>query len=57
MVDEIFHRQYDAGREQLNDGLDRLFARIREIGNGFRVLNRIQFAAPWAKPRRIAKAR
>ena len=44
MRDEIFDREYQAGREALNNGIDRLFA---SIGRSLRVLNSIQFDAPW----------
>ena len=53
MIDEIFDRTYRAGRTDLNAGLGLLF---REIGtaatNAFRVLNRIEYDAPWLARRR-----
>lgn len=56
MVDEIFDRQFQAGRADLNAGLDRGFVRLgRSIMSGFEALNRIQFAAPWATSRRATK--
>jgi len=49
MVDEIFDRTYQAGRADLNAGLDRGFHRIGEgIGATFAALHRIQWSAPWA---------
>ncbi len=49
MVDEIWDRQYQAGRQQLNAGLDRAFAAIgREIGQGLAALHRIEWSSPWA---------
>ncbi len=49
MIDEIFDRQYQRGRADLNAGLDRAFARIaREVGRTFTVLHRIEWSAPWA---------
>jgi hypothetical protein len=49
MVDEIFDRQYRAGRNQLNaaigDGLARLAHAVR---NAFEVLVKIEYQAPWA---------
>jgi hypothetical protein len=49
MVDEIFDRQYQAGRNELNAALDEFFSRLgRAIGNSFRVLNRIEYSAPWS---------
>ena len=44
MRDEILDREYQAGRDALNDGIDRLFA---GIGRSLRVLHSIQFDAPW----------
>jgi hypothetical protein len=44
MRDEIFDRDYQAGRDALHDGIDRL---IEGAGNALKVLHRIQFDAPW----------
>jgi hypothetical protein len=44
MRDELYDRDYQAGRDALYDGIDRLIARAM---NGWRVLNAIQFDAPW----------
>ena len=54
MVDEIFDRHYQAGRAQLNAALGDLFGRlVKEIDNSFKVLNRIEYSAPWtAQPKR-----
>lgn len=57
MIDQIFDRTYQSGRSELNAGLDRLFNRVAgATGNAFKVLNRIEFNAPWLersrKPRR-----
>ncbi len=53
MIDEIFDRTYQSGRGELNAGLDRLVKRaVGAAGNAFRVLNRIQYDAPWLEPRR-----
>ena len=54
MVDEIFDRQYQAGRTALNASLLSAFARLGQaFGNAFKVLNRIEYSAPWAvKPKR-----
>lgn len=50
MVDEIFDRSYQSGRAGLNAGIDRgLGQASRFVLRGFEVLNRIQFAAPWAR--------
>jgi acetaldehyde dehydrogenase (acetylating) len=44
MRDEIFDREYQAGRADLNASIDRL---IDGIARSLRVLNVIQFDAPW----------
>jgi hypothetical protein len=44
MRDEIFDRDYQAGRDALHDGIDRLIA---GIGRSLKVLHSIQFDAPW----------
>jgi hypothetical protein len=53
MVDEIFDRNYQAGRADLNAALSHLLGRFgRAVGNSFNVLNRIEYSAPWtAKPK------
>jgi hypothetical protein len=55
MIDEIFDRQYQAGRHQLNAGIDAGLRRLgHEVGIALKALNRIQFAAPWAnKTKRV----
>ena len=56
MIDEIFDRSYEAGRADLNAGLDAAFRRIGNgIDNAFRVLNRIEYQAPWLQRRRKAR--
>jgi len=44
MNDQIFDREYQAGRAALNDSLGRLFD---GVGQSLRVLHKIQFEAPW----------
>ena len=46
MRDEIYDRDYQAGRDALHDGIDRLLA---ELGESFRALTSIQFGAPWVR--------
>ena len=46
MIDEIFDRTYEAGRADLNAGLDAAFRRI---------VNRIEYQAPWLQRRRKAR--
>src|SRR5439155_14306604 len=54
MVDEIYDRHYQAGRDELNAAIANAFGSLsRAIGNSFKVLNRIEYSAPWAaKPKR-----
>jgi hypothetical protein len=53
MVDEIYDRHYQAARSELNRAIVKTLARFGSaIGNAFKVLNRIEYQAPWA-----AKAR
>jgi hypothetical protein len=55
MVDEIFDRHYQAGRADLNAALSDLVGRFgRAVGNSFKVLNRIEYSAPWmVKPKAV----
>ena len=55
MIDEIYDRNYQAGRAGLNASLTAGFARLgRAIGNAFNVLHRIEYDAPWnARSRRL----
>lgn len=48
MIDEIYDRHYQDARIELNAALIRGAARLRNaIHNAFRVLNRIEYDAPW----------
>ena len=47
MRDELYDRDYQAGRDALHDGLDRLVASTMDT---FRVIAAIQFDAPWDRP-------
>ena len=55
MIDEIYDRQYQAGRQQLNEVALEGIARFgRAVLNAFTVLNRIEYQSPWTvKPRRV----
>jgi len=44
MYDQIFDREYQAGRAALNDGISRL---IHGAGQSLLILHKIQFDAPW----------
>lgn len=57
MIDEIFDRNYRAGRAQLNASLVRGLSGLADaIMNSFDVLNRIEYQAPWNAPRKRARA-
>ncbi|HEX3424155.1 MAG TPA: hypothetical protein VHS33_12245 [Sphingomicrobium sp.] len=55
MIDEIYDRHYQNGRDQLNAAIVTGLKRLgRSIGDAFVVLNRIEYDAPWtAKSKRI----
>ena len=55
MVDEIYDRDYRAGRDALNATILNAFSRFgNAVGNAFEVLNRIEYSAPWAiKTKRV----
>ena len=58
MIDEIFDRNYQAGRAQLNASLTNAFSRLGEaVGNAFAVLQRIEYSEPWKVTRNAARAR
>ena len=44
MRDELYDRDYQAGRDALHDGLDRL---VKTVMDTFRTIAAIQFDAPW----------
>ena len=48
MIDEIFDRNYQAGRDALNASmLSALRSVAQAVGNAFKVLNKIEYDAPW----------
>ncbi len=52
MMDEIFDRNYQQGRAELNAGIDRAIATVaREFGKTLAVLHRIEWNAPWDAPK------
>jgi hypothetical protein len=56
MIDEIFDRTYQAGRNELHAAVGTAFANVaKSIGDAFRVLNRIEYSAPWLERRRKAR--
>ena len=54
MNDQIFDREYQAGRAALNDSISRL---IDGAAQSLRVLNKINFDAPWRHNPRSARRR
>lgn len=54
MRDEMFDRDYQQGRAELNTGIDRL---LSTIGDGLSALHRIQWAAPWERGPTSRRAR
>ena len=56
MSDEMFDRDYQSGRSELNGDIDRGIAGfLAAIRTGFETLHRIQWSAPWTAP--VAKRR
>lgn len=56
MIDEIFDRQYQAGRDALNATIANAFARFgRTLGHAFQVLNKIEYDAPWTSKSKRAR--
>ncbi len=52
MIDDLFDRDYQAGRHSLNASIAKLFAAFAAASwNAFKVLNRIEYSAPWASER------
>jgi hypothetical protein len=50
MRDEIYDRDYQAGRAEFHAGIDRLVLRLgRTLGATFDAIHDIQFAAPWRR--------
>ena len=48
MRDEIFDRDYQAGRAEFHAGIDRAIATIgRSLGDSLKVLHRLEWNAPW----------
>ena len=53
MRDEIYDRQYQAGRAELHAGIDRAILRLgRLLAATFDAIHDIHFAAPWRQPPR-----
>jgi hypothetical protein len=57
MVDEIYDRHYQDARAELNAAIASAFARLGSAaGNAFKVLNRIEYSAPWANTPKRARS-
>ena len=58
MRDEIFDREYQQGRDALNDGIDRA---VHAIGDFFattgRAIHRFEFDAPWQRSQPVKQAK
>jgi hypothetical protein len=57
MIDEIFDRQYQAGRTELNAAILGVGRRFAAVANAFAVLNRIEYSAPWAAGAKQVRSR
>ena len=56
MRDEIYDRDYQAARAELNAGLDRAIVRLgRLLAGTFDAIHAIHFAAPWRQSGRSAR--
>ena len=48
MRDELYDRDYQAGRAELHAGINRAIAGLgRSLGDSLKVLHRIEWNAPW----------
>ena len=59
MRDEIFDRDYQAGREAFNDGIDHVIASISQfVATTGRAIHAFEFDAPWQRvpPAKLAKS-
>ena len=57
MFDEIFDRNYQQSRAQMNRSIDGAVARLsRTVMNAFGALQKIQYSSPWVRtPRRFPR--
>ena len=52
MIDEIFDRNYQRSRAELNAAIASGLKQLGQaVGEAFAVLNRIEYSAPWTAPR------
>ena len=53
MNDEMFDRDYQSARAEMNAGIDRAVAHfVQGLKQGFTALHRSQWQAPWETPAR-----
>ena len=58
MIDEIFDRNYQHGRAELNAAIASSLRHVGEaVSEAFAALNRIEYSAPWAAAKRDARLR
>ena len=58
MVDELFDREYQAKRAELNASIFSAADRLaHSIATAFRVLNRIEYSSPWTANTNRARPR
>lgn len=51
MRDELYDRDYQNGRAELHDGVDRLLARLADgLRVTFAAIHRTEWSAPWKAP-------
>ena len=58
MRDEIFDREYQQGRDALNDGIDRAVAKISDFfATTGRAIHHFEFDAPWQRSEPVKRAK
>ena len=56
MIDEIFDRNYQAARSELNATLTSGLRKVAaSVANAFKVLNRIEYSSPWLERKRTRR--
>ncbi len=56
MIDELFDRNYQQGRAELNAAIFKGLKHLsRSVSNAFVALNRIEYSAPWAPSKKHAR--
>jgi len=56
MIDEIFDRDYQQARANLNGGISSAVSHVaRNLGQSFNVLHRIEWSAPWEQKSKRAR--